>query len=187
MLGILRDLSFQKLIFLYIKENSNLAQSFHSSSCKGLVGGGDYGPQRACVLRTHVFWRDGSPIWNGNPKNIDFFYNIFIMELSSLFKVTVFHFSFSLILPAIAAKHCIKLDILATSLLYFVQYANFFKIRQKTPIIRQQLPLLAYFEKISILYQGIKKMVKSQTVRSITNLQKVCRVQCIVLRQQQEL
>ena len=34
------------------------------------------------------------------------------------------HFVFSLILPAIAAKHCIKLDILATSLFYFAQFAT---------------------------------------------------------------
>jgi len=42
---------------------------------------------------------------------------------------------FSLILPAIAAKQCIKLDV-----------------------------FLADFEEISILYKGIKKMVKSQNV-----------------------
>ena len=50
------------------------------------------------------------------------------------------HFVFSLILSAIAAKYCIK----PNSCLYIVYLAD--------------------FEEISILYQGMKKMVTSQTV-----------------------
>ena len=72
-------------------------------------------------------------------------------------------FFFFPILPATAAKQCIKLDILATSLLYLIQfatyflnsltqYANLFKIRQIYNTKKAFGGLLADFEKISILY-----------------------------------
>ena len=64
-------------------------------------------------------------------------------------------------LPAVAAKQCIKLDILATSFFYtsyslrlnhflksLIQYANFFKIRQKNAI--------AFF--ISYIWRSWKKL-----------------------------
>ena len=61
------------------------------------------------------------------------------------------HFCFSLIHLAIAAKHCIKLDIPAISLFYLIQFATFLKSVKYT-IDRKLLRIFFFFKEISVWY-----------------------------------
>ena len=78
-----------------------------------------------------------------------------------------------------AAKQFIKLDILATclSILRTVGDLTIFLIPSYNLLISKSAKYIYrkvladnFFEEIRILYEGIKKMVKSQTVRSIIKL-----------------